>query len=173
MFVSTFTVGTASVVVVMSDATDMGVFPPNTPGVSETPDGVCSDVPRLPFRLPGVITWERRRLALAIHARSPESCASRYSCWVSISTSSGKKSRAMISEIASVYDSSSMTFFGRLMRFGGGGINAVSFERRARARDLRGSIAMPQTSLRSQAKLSPSMQKCRPSKGMIMGLGVL
>jgi hypothetical protein len=48
----------------------------------------------------------------------------------------------MISDIASVYDSSSITFFGRLMRFGGGGISWESFERFVSAVDLAGTRAM-------------------------------
>jgi hypothetical protein len=35
-----------------------------------------------------------------------------------------------------------MTFFGRFMRLGGGGISSVSFERRAKAPDFDNSKAM-------------------------------
>jgi len=48
----------------------------------------------------------------------------------------------MISDIASVYESSSMTFFGRLMRFGGGGIKSVSVDRRTRALEFVGCNAI-------------------------------
>ena len=50
----------------------------------------------------------------------------------------------MISDIASVYDSSSITFFGRLIRFVGGGISWVSFERLERVVDWVGTKAIAQ-----------------------------
>jgi hypothetical protein len=42
--------------------------------------------------------------------------------------------------MASVYDSSSITFFGRFIRFGGGGIICMSVERRDRALDFAAGI---------------------------------
>lgn len=127
---------------VTSDATDIGVSPTKLLGVSEALNGVCNDVPLRPFRLPGVMTCCSRRLALVIHAESLDSRASKYSCWVSVSRRPGKKSRATISDIASVYVSSSITFLGRLIRFGGGGIKPESVERRTTALELEDSIAM-------------------------------
>lgn len=90
-----------------------------------------------------------RRPALEIQIWSFESSASRYSCCVSLSSKPGKKSRAIIWDSASVYVSSSMTFFGRLMRFvgGGGGISSVSALLRTRALDGAGSDAMAGTAV--------------------------
>ncbi len=137
MFVST-SGAAAWVEVVISDATDIGVSPAKPRGVSMVRSGVCIEVPRLPFRLPGVMTCCNRRPALLIHTPSRDSRASRYSCCVSVSRRPGKKSRAIISDIAFVYVSSSIAFLGRLIRFGGGGggISSVSIERRTRVEDL-------------------------------------
>jgi len=74
----------------------------------------------------------------------------------------------MISDMASVYASSSRTFLGRLIRFGGGGggINSVSRERRTRAEELEDSIAeksrrpvLESRCWRSVGKRSPSVME--------------
>lgn len=92
------------------DTTDMGVSPPQPLGVSPPlPNSLEVGVilvPLFPRNLlpsgPGVMTSVSFRPAAAIHASSCESRAFRYSCWDSVSTSPGKKSRAMIFERASV-----------------------------------------------------------------------
>ncbi len=117
-------VSTSTFSSIVAEAADMGVSPAHPFGVRQLwRSGVF-----LTLRRPGVITSCKRRPALDIHTLSFESKASKYSCWVSVSSNPGKKSRAMILDSPAVYVSSSTAVFGRFIRFGGGGggIKAVS-----------------------------------------------
>lgn len=132
-------------------ATDNGVSPPHTLGVSSRPltlpaPGTLNAVEAAPFFLlpgPGVITPTSVRPASRIHFLSPLSTAFRYSRWASVSASPGKKSRRMMCDMALVYVSSSSTMAGRLIRFGagGGGMREPGAGRLARDVDVDGAEA--------------------------------
>ena len=100
----------AGVELVEESATDRGVSAPlQARGVSSPPPAPTMGVmlvPRHPRTRrpsgPGVMTCVNLRPASAIQALSCDSSASRYSCCVCVSSSPGKKSRAMMWESASV-----------------------------------------------------------------------
>ena len=152
MWISGFS-GFVDVVAEMLGTVDRGVSPCQAFGVSAALAAV--GVRRLVSRFlrsrqlsgPGVVTSVSFLPAAAIHSSSLDSKASRYSCFDCISSSPGKKSRAIICDSASVYSSSSSTLAGRFIRFGGGGggMREVWKERLVRAVDGEGTAMMSGT----------------------------